>query len=55
MLRRQMLISMEGHSVADFDTQSANTNRNCDYDIFYRQINMHLEINALVSNDAIIA
>jgi hypothetical protein len=48
-----MLISIEGHSVADFDTQSAfnrwqtttiNTNRHYDYDIFNRQINIHLEV-----------
>jgi hypothetical protein len=30
-----------------------NTNRHCDYDIFNQQINMHLDIKLLVSNDAI--
>jgi hypothetical protein len=35
-----MLISIEEHSVADFDTQSAY-----DYDIFNRQINIHLDIS----------
>jgi hypothetical protein len=65
-----MLISIEGHSVADFDTQSAfnrwltttfkafiNTNRHYDYDIFNWQINIHVHldiIKSLVSNDAIL-
>jgi predicted HTH transcriptional regulator len=65
-----MLISIEGHSVTDFDTQSAlnrwwttpqtlsrpviiNTNRHYDYDIFNRQINIHLDIKSLVSNNVI--
>jgi len=30
-----------------------NTNRHYDYDIFNRQINIHLDIKSLVSNDVI--
>jgi hypothetical protein len=31
-----------------------NTNRHYDYDIFNRQINIHLDIKSLISNDAIV-